>query len=147
MQYATQRNHSTTNHTYRSAHIPQQSQHLRRLQSRSKIRPITSNEIKAPTSSSIAHRIELLKQAMHNHQLEMHSSKPSSSSSSSPLESIHKQTQTTDKSLKSPEVHHIHHHHIYSSSLLNMPWRSYLSIVVTMTMIFFLLFQFITIHF
>lgn len=143
MQYATQKNHFTTNHTYRSAHIPQQPQHLRRLQSKSKIRSNTNNETKTSTSSSIAHRIELLKQAMHNHQLEMHSSK----SSSPPFESIHKQTQTTDTLLKSSEVHHIHYHHIYSSSLFNMPWRSYLSIIVTMTMIFVLLFQFITIHF
>ena len=149
-QYATQKNNFTANHASRSAHIQQQTQHLRRLQSKSKIRPMTSHETKSSTSSSIAHRIELLKQAMHNHQLEIHSLKSSPNQATSPprsLESMHKQTQTADtSSLKSAEVHHIHHHHIYSSSLFSLPWRTYLSILVTMTMIFFLLIQFITIH-
>lgn len=142
LQYATERNTSTPNHP---------TQHLRRLQSRSKLRPLPVNEPKSPSpiSSSIAHRIELLKQAMNNHQLEIHSSKPSSteSNSLSSLESIHKQTQTISSPLKSSEIHHIHHHHIYSSSFLSLPWRTYLSILGTTTMIFFLLIQFITINF
>lgn len=147
LQYATQRNSPTPNHPIRSSYT----QHLRRLQSKSKIRPMATNETKPPSpiSSSIAHRIELLKQAMNNHQLEIHSSKSSSTEpNSSPVfESIHKQTQTANSPLKSSEVHHIHHHHIYPSSFLSIPWRTYLSILGTITMIFFLLIQFITINF
>jgi hypothetical protein len=148
LKYASQRNTLTTNHGIRSSYVhQQQTQHLRRLHSKSKIRPI-SNESKPSISSSIAHRIELLKQAMHNHQLEVHPSKSLPiKSSSSIIDTIHKQTQTNNTQLKSSEIHHIHHHHIYSSSIFSIPWRTYLSILGTLTFVFLLLMQFITISF
>ena len=138
--YASQRNISST--TNRSSYAQQQTQHLRRLHSKSRIRPICNEpKTSSSVSSSIAHRIELLKQAMHNHQLEVHLPK---SSSSSIIDPIHKYTQTNDSQSKSSEIHHIHHHHIYPS---NMPWRTYLSILGTIALLFLLLFQFITISF
>ena len=145
LKYASQRN---AFNGIRSSYVQQQqTPHLRRLHSKSKIRPI-SNEPKPSISSSIAHRIELLKQSMHNHQLEVHQLKSNpTESSSSTLDTIHKQTQTTNTQLKSSEIHHIHHHHIYSSSLSSLPWRTYLSILGTIAIMFFLLIQFISIHF
>jgi len=155
LQYASIKNPIATNHGIRSSYPQQQTQHLRRLHSKSKVRPI-SNETKPSSSisSSIAHRIELLKKAMHNHQLEVHHLKSeksspikSSSSSHSLIDSIHKQTQTKDNQLKSSEIHHIHHHHIHSSSFLSIEWRTYLSIIGIVFIIFLLLIELITINF
>ncbi len=148
LKYASQRNALTTSHGIRSSYVQQQqTQHLRRLHSKSKLRPI-SNEPKPSISSSIAHRIELLKQAMHNHQLEVHQLKTLPiDASSSIIDTIHKQTQTNNTQSKSSEIHHIHHHHIYSSSIFSIPWRTYLSILGTFAIMFFLLIQFITISF
>jgi hypothetical protein len=168
LQYASQKNAITTSHGIRSLYTQQQTQRLRRLHSKSKIRPI-SNETKTssltlqkkstPSSSistSIAHRIELLKKSMHNHQLEVHHLKsekltpapsPIQSSSHPLIDTIHKQTQTNNNPLKSSEIHHIHHHHIHSSSISSLEWRTYLSIIGTFSVIFLLLIELITIIF
>ena len=159
LKYASQKNSIIINHANRSSHIQQQTQRLRRLHSKSKIRPI-SNETKSSIltsrsssiSTSIAQRIELLKKSMHNPELEIHKNKNEqvASSSSSPLtDSINKQTQTNSSSsssnaLKSSEIHHIHHHHIYPSSI---EWRTYLSIFGTFSIIFLLLLQLTTLIF
>jgi len=164
LQYASQRNTIATSHGIRSSYVQQQTQRLRRLHSKSNVRPIssetktsslTSQKKSTPSSlisSSIAHRIELLKKAMHNHQLEVHHLKseksPSIESSSHPLiDIIHKQTQTNNNPLKSSEIHHIHHHHIHSSSFLSIEWRTYLSIIGTFSIIFLLLIELTTIIF
>ncbi|CAF1452051.1 unnamed protein product [Adineta steineri] len=124
------------------------SQRLRRLHSKSKIRPIQPSTI----SSSIAHRIELLKQAMHNSHLEFYQCK---SEKTSPIESsthplidpINKETQTNNNQLKASEIHHVHHHHIHSSSFLSIEWRTYLTIFSIFIIILLLLIEIITISF
>lgn len=153
LKYASQKNNITPSHGIRSSYT----QRLRRLQSKSKIRPIPNESMtlqKPLISSSIAHRIELLKKAMHNPQLEVHDFK--SEKSLSPLEPsshplldfIHKQTQTSHNNnnnpLKSSEMHHIHHHHIHSSSISSLEWQTYLSIIGTFSIIFLLLIELIT---
>ncbi|CAF0896572.1 unnamed protein product [Rotaria sordida] len=162
LQYASRRNTITNSHSIRSSYAQQHTQHLRRLHSKSKIRPIF-NETKTSSvtpqnkplplssiSSSIAHRIELLKQAMHNNQLEFHHPKVDKTSpiellSHSLIDKINKETQTNDNQLKSSELYHIHHHHIHSSSFLSIEWRTYFSIIGTLSIIFLLLIELITI--
>ncbi|CAF3588244.1 unnamed protein product [Adineta steineri] len=134
------------------------SQRLRRLHSKSKIRPILNitqqkSSIQPSTiSSSIAHRIELLKQAMHNNQLEFYQCKsektsPVESSTHPLIDPINKETQTYNNQLKSSEIHHVHHHHIHSSSFLSIEWRTYLTIFSIFTIILLLLIEIITISF
>ena len=141
-QYASRKNSLTNGLCTRS----QQGTRLRRLHSKPKIRSNSNPNKNLPISSSIAHRIELLKQAMHNHELEFHQSKSEKSSSdefsSSPsvISKTNKQTQTNS------EVHHIHHHHIHSSSMLSIEWRTYLSLIVTVILVILLLMQFLTIN-
>ncbi|CAF0931985.1 unnamed protein product [Rotaria sp. Silwood1] len=164
LQYASRRNTVTNSHNIRSSHAQQHTQHLRRLHSKSKIRPIinetktlsiTSQNKSLPLSSissSIAHRIELLKKAMHNNQLEFHRPK---SDKISPIElsyhplidKINKETQTDNNQFKSSEFYHVHHHHIHSSSFLSIEWRTYFSIIGTLSIIFLLLIELITIIF
>ncbi|CAF3379828.1 unnamed protein product [Rotaria socialis] len=163
LQYASRKNTITNSQSLRSFYAPQ---YLRRLRSKPKIRQIL-NETKTSTltsknqssplssvSSSIAHRIELLKQAMHNNQLEFHQSKldkisPIDLSSHPLMHKLNKETQTNanDKHLNSPECHHIHHHHIHSSSLLPIEWRTHFSIIGTLSIIFLLLIELITVIF
>jgi len=139
--YASQKNTITNSYAYRSS----SAQHLRRLNSKSKFRPI-SNETKTSSPSlSIAHRIELLKQSMHNNQLEYHQHK-SELKTPSTIDSIHKQTQTNDNLSKSSEIHHIHHHHIHSSSYLSIQWRTYFSIIGTIVILFVFFIEFLTIN-
>ncbi len=143
LKYASHRNTIATSHDIRSSYT----QRLRRLHSKSKIRPISSEtKPSSSISSSIAHRIELLKQAMHNPQLEVHHLKPPSIESSiSPLiDPINKQTQTNTKP---SEIHHIHHHHLHSSSFFSIEWRTYFSILGTLSVILLLLIELITIIF
>ncbi|CAF2396618.1 unnamed protein product [Rotaria sp. Silwood2] len=161
LRYASRRNTITNSHSVRSSYAQQ---HLRRLHSKSKVRPIfnetktssiTSQNKSLPLSSissSIAHRIELLKQAMHSNQLEFHhpkSDKISSIelSSHALIDKIDKETQTNDNQLKSSEFYHIHHHHIHSSSFLSNEWRTYFSIIGTLSIIFLLLIELLTIIF
>ena len=155
LKYASRRNIVTNKHSIRSSYEQQQqTQHLRRLQSKLRIHSRNVNDRKSISeknlvprtfvSSSIAHRIELLKQAMHNNQVEFHSSKSHKSSTiqlSSYSSLIDKETQTNDNQLKSSDIYHIHHH-IHSSSI---EWRTYLSIMGTILIIFLLLIQLITI--
>ena len=159
LQYASRRNTVTNSHSNRSSYT----QRLRRLHSKSKVRSIP-NETKTSSvtykksfppaiiSSSIAHRIELLKQAMHNNQLELHQWKsektsPVESSSHPSNDTINRQTQTNENQSKSSEIHHIHHHNIHSSSFLSLEWRTYLSIIGTLSIIFLLLIELTTIIF
>ncbi|CAF0962160.1 unnamed protein product [Adineta ricciae] len=138
-QYASRKNSLTNGPCTRS----QQGTRLRRLHSKPKIRS-NSNLNKNPLiSSSIAHRIELLKQAMHNQELDFQQPKSSSdefSSSPSAINKTNKQTQTNS------EVHHIHHHHIHSSSMFSIEWRTYLSLIATIILVILLFMQFVAIN-
>jgi hypothetical protein len=113
----------------------------------------TKPTVLPPISSSIAHRIELLKQAMRNDKIEVHNCKTEKNVPSRPstthriFDTINKQTQIGDNQLKSSEIHHIHHHHIHSSSILSVEWRTYLSIIGLLSIIFLLLIELTTIHF
>ncbi len=164
LQYASRKDTVTNSHSIRSSYAQQQTQRLRRLHSKSKARPISSETKNSSgiqhkksfspsiISSSIAHRIELLKQAMHNNQLEFRHQRsektsPIESSFHPSIDTINKQTQTKDNQSKSSDIHHIHHHHIYSSSFLSIEWRTYLSIIGTLSIIFLLLIELTTIIF
>ncbi|CAF1921973.1 unnamed protein product [Rotaria magnacalcarata] len=163
LQYASRKNTMANSQSLRSSYAPQ---YLRRLRSKPKIRqilnetktlPLISQNKSSPlssVSSSIAHRIELLKQAMHNNQFEFHQSKldkisPIELSSHPLIHKLNKETQTNanDKHLNSSEYHHIHYHHIHSSSVLPIEWRTHFSIIGTLSIIFFLLIELITVIF
>ncbi|CAF0901738.1 unnamed protein product [Adineta ricciae] len=141
-QYASRKNSLANGPCTRS----QQGTRLRRLHSKPKIRSNSNLNKNPPISSSIAHRIELLKQAMHNHELDFQQPKsekssPSEFSSSlSITNKMNKQTQTNS------EVHHIHHHHIHSSSMFSIEWRTYLSLIATIILVILLFMQFVTIN-
>ncbi|UJR28093.1 hypothetical protein I4U23_009348 [Adineta vaga] len=160
LQYACRKTSLTNSHILRSSHVQQQSTHLRRLHSKSKVRSnsnfyktFSNAPRKKSLTSSIAHRIELLKQAMENNELEVHQQKLVKnstlklSSSTSPINIINKQTQTNTSQSQLSEIHYIHHHHIHSSSMLSFEWRTYLSVIGTIILLILLFMQFITIHF
>lgn len=123
------------------------SSHLRRLQSKPKLHPI-SIESKSPISSSIAQRIESLKKSMH-HSRQLDVIEPVQSPVlSSTTNLAHKQTQTTDLQLNACELHHIHHHHIHSpASSWSFSWRICLFLLGFCCLISLFLIEFITIYF
>jgi hypothetical protein len=82
---------------------------------------------------------------MHNNQLELHQWK--SEKPSSVIDPIHRQTQTNNNQSKASEIHHIHHHHIHSSSYLSIQWRTCLSIIGTLSILFLFLIELTTIIF
>ena len=140
-----------------------QSSRLRRLQSKSKVRPVSSSDNKtlvstksathaahkrssvcpSSISSSIAHRIELLKQAMqHGHETHL-------DEKAAPLtpatDTINRETQTSENLSKYSEMHYILHHHLHSASILSLQWRSLLSMLVALGLIFLFVLEILTI--
>jgi hypothetical protein len=157
LQYAVRK---SSNHTIRSPYTQPQTSGLRRLHNKSNMRP-RSDVLKSSSrpissspssiSSSIAHRIEMLKQAMQNNELECHQRRPAKACldetlSPSSIDAIHQQTQTKEHQAQPAEIHHIHHHHIHSSPLLSLEWRTGLSIIGTLIVLFLLLLEFTTIN-
>ena len=121
---------------------------LRRLQSKSKVRPIISIEeirnssvhdtlISNPISSSIAQRIELLKNAMYRKQVEDFNSKLDRRRYSDVK--IDQETQTLIKT----ELHHVYHHHYHHlhhhiSTLKQFQWRLLFVLVTSILIIIYL---------
>lgn len=154
LKYASRRNLITNSNNVRSSYT---FQHLRRLQSRSQLRPI-SNETKtiasttqnkcspsSAISSSIAHRIELLKKSMHKNHFESDYSKLDNASSHPLIHKINKETQTHEYHLNSLGFRHIHYHHFNVQPFLSIEWRTYFAIIGTLSIIFLLLMELITI--